>query len=105
MPEYLKVEVYLPEEFVSPLRDALDREGFLREGHYAGVMALLNVTGTWIPLEGASPYDGEIGKLSNAAEIKAEFRCRSADRERVEAIIRSVHPYEVQVINFIPLAD
>jgi len=63
------------------------------------------VTGTWIPLEGASPYDGEIGKLSNAAEIKAEFRCRSADRERVEAIIRSVHPYEVPVINFIPLAD
>lgn len=105
MPEYLKVEVFIPGEFVPVLRDALDREGFLREGRYASVMALQKVTGTWMPLEGSSPYDGEIGKLSCAEEIKAEFRCRAADRDRVEHIIRTVHPYEVPVINFLPLAD
>ena len=105
MPEYLKAEVFLPEKFVPALRDALDREGFLREGHYACVMALMNVTGIWMPLEGASPYDGEIGKLSAAPEIKAEFRCRTEDRPEVERIIRMVHPYEVPVINFIPLAE
>ncbi len=49
MPEYLKVEVYIPEEYVPPLRSALDREGFLREGHYACVMALMNVTGHGCP--------------------------------------------------------
>ncbi len=54
---------------------------------------------------GRLSYDGEIGKLSAAPEIKAEFRCRTEDRPEVERIIRMVHPYEVPVINFIPLAE
>lgn len=103
--QWIKTEVYIPEEFLPILRDTLNNGEFLRNGCYDNVLASQKVTGYWRPLEGANPFNGEIGELTTAEEIKVEFRCRLEDRREVERIIRSVHPYEVPVINFIPLLE
>lgn len=103
--DHLKVETYIPEEYVPGLRDALSSGGYLREGAYDSVMAMQKVTGCWRPLEGSSPFTGTPGKLTTADEIKVEFRCRASDMRDVERVIRSVHPYEVPVINFISLVE
>lgn len=68
-------------------------------------MAMSPVTGYWRPLEGASPFHGTVGQLTEAEEIKVEFRCRADEREEVERVIRSVHPYETPVLFFIPPLD
>ncbi len=102
---YVKVEVYIPEEYVPDLRESLNEGGYLREGAYDSVMAVHKVTGSWRPLEGARPFEGRIGELCTSEEVKAEFRCRRGDIGDVERIVRSIHPYEVPVINFIPLLD
>lgn len=104
VPTY-KLEIFIPEDFVQPLLDALAGAGAGVVGNYDHCSSLIPVRGTWRPLPGADPYDGEIGKLSTASEVKVEVNC---PRESVRAALqaaRRVHPYEEPVINVIPLAN
>lgn len=63
------------------------------------------VTGHGQPLNGATPFYGTIGMLTEAGEITVKLRCRASEREEVEQIIRSVHPYKEFALFFIPLLD
>jgi hypothetical protein len=61
------------------------------------------VKGCWRPLPGADPYDGEIGILTEADEYKVEVCCKMELLEKTIKAIKAIHPYEVPVINAIPL--
>ncbi len=101
----VKLEIFIPEEYVDALREALAGAGAGVIGNYDHCATLIHVRGYWRPLPGAAPYNGEMGRVSSAAEAKLEVRC---PRERVNAAlaaIRQVHPYEEPVINIIPLAN
>lgn len=101
----VKLEIFIPEAFVAPLLDALAGVGVGVIGNYDHCASLSPVRGQWRPLPGADPYDGQVGVLQSADEIKVEMNC---PRERVPAAlaaIRRVHPYEQPVINVIPLAN
>lgn len=101
---YLKVELFIPEDFVVELANELNEHDLLREGHYDYSFSTSKVMGHWRPLEGANPYDGEIGRVSQEEEIKMEFRILAENRDQVQGIIDRVHPYEDPVVNFIGLA-
>ena len=101
--KFLKVEVLIPEEYVIELANELNEHGFLQEGNYDYAFNTSRVMGHWRPLEGANPHDGEIGVVSQEEEIKVEFRIDATMREEVHRIIGRIHPYEVPVINFLPL--
>lgn len=64
----------------------------------------MEVEGHWRPLEGANPFDGTVGQVQTRPEVKMEFRIKEEEREEVQRIIDRVHPYEVPVVNYIPLA-
>lgn len=96
---FCKFEVYIPESHVTLLIDALNEKQLLREGNYDSAYCSYPVTGHWRPLEGANPYDGEIGTLKTSHEIKIEFRTSEMNAEIAYDIIRAIHPYEVPVIN------
>lgn len=101
----VKLEIFLPEEFVIPLRDALSGIGAGKIGSYDHCVSVSKVSGYWRPLNGAKPYDGIVGEISSAKECKMEIRCKKdliADAVRV---IKNIHPYEEPVINIIPLVD
>lgn len=101
--EFVKIEVFIPEEFVKELRSELNKIGALTvDSKYDNCMAVSKMTGYWRPLEGADPYDGEIGKVSEAEECKVEFTCKYGIYEEVIATIKKVHPYETPVINVLP---
>jgi hypothetical protein len=101
----VKLEIFIPEEFVPRLREELSKVGVGVVGNYDQTMAVTQVTGYWRPLEGANPYDGKIGKLSSAPEAKVEVTCfADAVRDGLR-VIRAVHPYEEPVINVLPLAN
>lgn len=102
---FIKVEVFIPPEFVIKLANELNERGLLRQGHYDYAFSTTEVTGHWRPLEGASPYDGEIGVVSEEKEIKMEFRIYEEDLEEVNRIIRMIHPYESPAINYIRVID
>lgn len=101
--EFVKIEVFIPEEFVKELRSELNKIGALTvDGRYDNCMAVSKMTGYWRPLEGSNPYDGEIGKVSEAEEWKVEFTCKYSIYKEVMAVIKKVHPYEIPVINVLP---
>lgn len=100
---YQKVEVFIPESHYMQLADALNEAGLLAEGNYDYSFSITEVIGHWRPLEGASPFDGQIGVLSSEREMKMEFRILASEVEIAKTIIYNIHPYEVPVVNFIPL--
>lgn len=101
----VKLEIFVPPDFAAPVLDALAAVGVGVIGNYDHCAAVMPVRGQWRPLPGADPYDGEVGKLQAAEEVKIEINCK---RERVTAAlaaIRRVHPYEEPLINILPLAN
>ena len=101
----VKIEIYIPEQYIESLRDELNKVYAGHVGNYDNCISVTVVTGYWRPLDGSSPYDGEIGKISSGDERKVEvniLREYVADALRV---IRKIHPYEEPVINIIPLIN
>lgn len=102
----IKIECFIPEDYVSQLRDALNGIGALTvDGCYDYCMAISKVEGSWRALEGASPYMGEIGEICEAEEMKVEFTCKKELCRVAVDIIKKVHPYEKPVINVIHLLN
>lgn len=100
----VKLECFIPEEYVGRLRDELNKNGVLTvDGLYDYCMAVSKVKGSWRPLAGSSPYAGETGKICEAEEAKIEFTCKKNLCRTAVQIISKVHPYEKPVINVIPL--
>lgn len=103
--EQVKIEIYIPKEFVEVLRDELTKIGACRIGNYDHVVAFMDSHGYWKSLEGSNPYDGEVNKLSYGDEYKMEIRCNFDLVENAIEVIKKIHPYEEPVINIVPLLN
>ena len=100
-----KLEIFIPASHIDVLREALGRIGAGRIGNYDRCCSVMDVRGYWRPLEGANPFQGEVGKVEMGTECKVEVNCQwELVKEAIKAI-RAVHPYEEPVINIIPLAN
>ena len=101
----VKLEIFVPPGHVENVRDALAGIGVGVIGNYDHCFAVSQVQGSFRPLEGANPFDGEIGKIKETVEYKMEVNCkRELVKDAIDAIER-VHPYEEPLINVIPLAN
>jgi hypothetical protein len=101
----LKIEIAVPAQHAEAVVDALAAAGAGRVGNYDRVASMWPISGTWRPLPGADPYDGEIGVIARGTEMRVESVCDEADRDAVLAAVRAVHPYEEPVVNFIQLYE
>lgn len=101
----VKFEIFIPETYLTVLRQALRSVGAGQLGNYDSCLAYSRVTGSWRPLEGASPYEGKVGELCEAPELKVELRVDADRAEETLAAIRAVHPYEMPEIFVIPLLE
>ena len=99
----VKLEIFIPCTHLEVLQDALRSVGAGTFGFYDSALSYSLVTGCWRPLEGASPYDGEIGALTYAKEYKVEVCVLEENLEKTIEAIKKVHPYETPVINAIRL--
>ena len=100
---YCKLEIFIPETHLEPLRSVLREADAGHIGRYDGCLSYSQVTSCWRPLEGSSPYLGERGVLSTEPELKVETVCRSENAGKVLEAVKRIHPYEEPVINVIPL--
>ena len=57
----VKLEIFIPCSHLEILRKALQSVGAGAMGNYDSAMSYSLVKGCWRPLEGANPYDGEVG--------------------------------------------
>ena len=100
-----KLEIFIPESHFPALQLALRQADAGHIGSYDSCLSCSPVTSFWRPLEGTHPYLGQVGELSREAEVKVETICRRERLKETLAAIRAAHPYEVPVINVIPLLD
>ena len=84
----VKLEIYVPEEYVAKIRDDLAERGIGRFGNYSHVVAYQESKGFWKPLEGSM-----------------EVRCPVEKVKQAFRIIQTIHPYEEPVIDIIPLLN
>ena len=99
----VKIEIYIPTTHLEEMREALRSVDAGHIGYYDSAMNYSKVNSCWRTLPGASPFNGEIGKLSEAEEYKIEVHCMMENLEKTVAAIRAAHPYEEPQINAIPL--
>jgi len=100
-----KIEIYIPEEYVIKLREALNKVNALKIGDYDNVISITNVRGYWRPLDGSNPFNGEIAKVCEGTECKMEIRCKREYVKDAITVIKKIHPYEEPMINIIPIAN
>lgn len=101
----VKIEVYIPEEDVVKLREALNEVNAGKIGNYDNCIAVTKVKGHFRPLEEASPYSGKVGEVYEGDEAKIEIRCKMEYVEDAIKVIREIHPYEEPVYNIIPILN
>lgn len=103
MNEMVKIAVIAPESHADIVRKALGDAGAGRMGDYSHSSFSIKGVGRFIPLEGAEPAIGEVGKLQEVAEERIETICKKRDVAKVIAAVKEVHPYEEVAIDVFPL--
>ena len=101
----VKLEIFVPQDHALKIRDELAKIDVGVIGNYDHCMALIPVRGFFRPIEGANPFEGEVGKISEVAEYKLEVNCKRELINDAIKVIKQVHPYEEPLINIIPLAN
>jgi len=98
-----KLIVYVPQKHLEQVRIAIANAGGGKIGNYDSCAFISSGIGTFRPLEGAKPSQGEIGKLERVGEAKLEVTVADDCIKEVIAAIRKVHPYEEVVIDIYKL--
>lgn len=101
----VKIEIYVPEEYILILRDELNKVNACTVGNYDNVIVITNVRGYCRPLEGSHPFNGGIGKMCEGEECKIEIRCKREYVKNALQVIKEIHPYEEPLINILPIIN
>lgn len=94
-----KLVVTVPTTHADIVRDAIGKTGLDRAGNYGFCSFSTKGVGRFLPLNGASPAIGEIGKLEMVEEERIEISCAREGVAGIIEAIKLVHPYEEPVID------
>ena len=89
-----KLVVFVPEEALDAVRDALFEAGAGRIGDYERCSWYTAGIGTFLGGEGTSPSIGEKGREERVAELRLETVFPAERHDEVVAALRRAHPYE-----------
>lgn len=103
--ENVKFVVFVPEGYEHKIIDAIARGGGAIIGNYSHCSFRTPGVGTFIPLEGASPFIGEQGKLEEVSEFRLEAIVPRALMKNVLDEVLKVHPYEEPAYDIYPLEE
>lgn len=101
----LKLVVYIPEENLENLSNALFSEGAGIIGNYSKCSFRTKGKGTFEGNENSNPTIGRNNTFETINEIKAEFIINEWDQSRIISVLRSVHPYEEPAYDILPLKN
>lgn len=89
-----KLAVYVPTEYTDAVSAAICQAGAGWIGNYSDCTFRSVGTGTFLPLEGTTPFIGTTGELKKVAEDKVETIVPEQNLSRVIKAMLKTHPYE-----------
>lgn len=98
-----KVETYVPKESLAKIIEVVKDYAKAESDKYIHCLSWHSVNSMWMPINGANPYLGELGKDQNAEEYVLTFRCEESVIDEVRELIIQNHPYEVACIDIYKL--
>ena len=101
----IKLVVFVPENGVEKVRQALFNAGAGQIGNYSECSFSSKGTGTFKPGEGTHPHLGEIGIRENASEEKLEIIFPAFLKEKLIAAMKENHPYEEVAYDLVALGN
>ena len=99
----LKIIVYVPVSHADRLRKAIGQSGGGKIGDYSFCSFSTKGIGRFLPMKGARPAVGRVGKIQKVHEERIEFVCAAQHIQQVIAAIRKAHPYEEPAIETWPI--
>jgi hypothetical protein len=101
--ETVKLVVFVPETHADTVREAMGKAGAGIVGDYKYNTFSIKGMSRFIPMEGAHPTIGKIGKLEKVKEERIETVCYKKDLEKIMHAVNKVHPYEEVAYDVYPL--
>jgi len=100
-----KLVVFVPEDALEAVRDAVFAAGAGRIGDYERCCWYTDGTGTFLAREGADPAIGEVGTEERVREYRLETVYPDDAHDAVIAALRRAHPYEEPAFDVVPLLE
>jgi dinuclear metal center YbgI/SA1388 family protein len=97
--------VFTPPEAVAAVIEAAAGAGAGVIGKYSHCTFRSSGTGTYLPLEGANPYAGEVGRLEKTGEERLEVLVPERRLGQTLEAVRNAHPYEEMAYDLYPLEN
>lgn len=91
---YHKIVVFVPVATAQEVYEAMATAGAGRDGGYSHCAFFARGEGRFLPLAGATPAVGEVGRLENVEEVRLEMLCTPDNSPAVISAMRAAHPYE-----------
>ena len=99
---FLKIRTAVPMENTAQVRQAMIEAGAGQQGNYAGCSITIRSIGRFLPLAGAKPTIGVVGKEQEVEEDIIEMLCHKNKVKNVIKALKKAHPYEEPMIDIIP---
>ncbi|MFK7864963.1 MAG: NGG1p interacting factor NIF3 [Pseudohongiellaceae bacterium] len=90
----IKIEFYVPESHLESVKAAMFGAGAGKVGAYESCAWQTLGQGQFRPIEGSSPFIGEVNTLEKVIEYKVEMVCEQTLVDAVVAAMKKHHPYE-----------
>jgi hypothetical protein len=100
-----KLIIYVPQTHLEQVRAAVCDAGAGKIGNYDNCAFMTSGIGTFMPLKGAKPFQGEEGKLERIGEARLEITVSENILKDAILAMRKVHPYEEPAYDVIRLED
>lgn len=100
-----KVVVFVPISHSEKVREAILNAGAGYIGKYSHCSFNMEGTGTFMPLEGTSPFIGSQGELERVNEVRIETIVKEKDVSKVICSMLKAHPYEEVAYDIYPLVN
>ena len=101
----VKIVVFVPETHADAVRQAVGDAGAGKIGNYSHCTFSSKGHGRFLPLDGANPAIGEVGKMEVVEEERIEFVCDKNILDKVVSVMKQAHPYEEVAFDVYPLIE
>ncbi len=102
---YYKLTVYVPENHIENVKQALFDAGAGKQGNYEQCSWQTLGQGQFRPLAKANPVIGERNNLNFVTEYKIEMLCSTTCLNEVIQALKANHPYEEPAFDIIRLEN
>lgn len=100
-----KLAIFTPTSYKDKVLSALFEAGAGHIGEYSNCSFTSKGTGTFKPMEGATPYVGKIDELESVHEEKIELVVPDFSLANVICAMKESHPYEEVAYDLVPLSN